>query len=318
MHRWLIAAICLLATSTARAQDGSDAGTPPAPPAPAGPAPASPPSDGTAPAAPPPDGSPPPGYYVEPGAAQPPAKSAPATSPATSPSTTYEPPPPGYGPVYEPPPPPIPRHIAPKSAFWLGARLGWFLPFGSVLARGTAQGGYIIYDSIPWSDYASSGPMFEVDAGLRIARNYNLFGMWERAQLGAGDALNDVSGGQTGGDTDMFGIGLRARSDADKVGFLTEIALGYRRARATWQDGTELQFTDGILEGRIGLGADIRLGPAFSLSPLLTLGVGSFGDIEWKAPNGSKVDAFGPNDQADGHAWLTLQIGGHFDIGGSN
>lgn len=211
----------------------------------------------------------------------------------------------------------MPRHVAPKTAFWLGGRIGWFVPFGNVYARGMQDGNFIVFEGVPWSDYASSGPMFELDLGARLGRNYNLFALWERAELGAGDALNDVSGGQTGGDTDFFGVGLRASSDADAVGFVTELALGYRRARAVWEDGTELQFTGGILEGRIGLGADIRLSPSFSLSPLATLGVGSFGDIEWQAPDGSKSNAFGPNDEADGHAWFTLTLGGHFDLAGS-
>jgi hypothetical protein len=308
MRRPLIAALYLVVASRAQAQTPEPAAPPPAPESP-------PPA--TAP--PPPEGTPPPEYYVEPAGSAPRVaepEPAPAAAPAPGPQV-YEPPPPGFGPVHEPPPPPVPRHIAPKTAFWLGARLGWFVPFGNVFAQGTPAGEYIVLDGVPWSDYASSGPMFEIDVGMRLARSYNLFALWERAQLGSGDALNDVSGGQSGGDTDFFAVGLRASSDPDHVGFVTELALGYRRARATWEDGTELQFTGGVLEGRIGLGADIRLSPVVTLSPLLTLGVGSFGDVEWQAPNGYKTDAFGPDDQADGHAWFTLTMGGHFDLAGS-
>jgi hypothetical protein len=213
----------------------------------------------------------------------------------------------------------VPRHVAPKTAFWLGARLGWFLPFGNVYARNVQIAPYTVYEGIPWSDFASSGPMFEVDAGMRLSRNYNLFALWERAQLGSGDADVRFSDGtspgdQDGGDTDFYGVGLRASSDANRVGFLTELALGYRRARTHFEDGSELQFTDGILEGRLGLGADIRVSPFFSLSPMATIGVGSFGDIEFKRSNGQKFDVTGPNDQGDGHAWFTLQLGGHFDL----
>jgi hypothetical protein len=211
----------------------------------------------------------------------------------------------------------VPRHVAPKTSLWLGGRVGWFIPAGNVFARGTPQGDFIVLDGVAWSNYASSGPMFELDLGLRLARNYNLFALWERAQLGSGDAMNNIQGGQAGGDTDFWGLGLRASSDPDDIGFITELALGYRRARATWEDGTELQFTGGVLEGRIGLGADIRLGPAFTLSPLATVGVGSFGDVEWQSPDGTKTNAFGPLDQADGHAWFTLTVGGHFDLAGS-
>ncbi len=306
MRRPMIAVVWLLLASPTFAQEAAPETPPPTPDANPPPAAETPP--------PPPEGAPPPGYYVEqpkPQAAPPPESAPPP------PAGVYEPPPPGYGPVHEPPPPPVPHHIAPKTALWLGGRVGWFLPFGNVFARGTASGNVLILEGVPWSDYASSGPMFELNAGLRLARNYNLFALWERAELGAGDALNDISGGQTGGDTDFFGGGLRASSDADEVGFVTELALGYRRARAVWEDGTELQFTGGILEGRIGLGADIRLSPIFSLSPMATIGVGSFGDVEWKAPNGTKTDAFGELDQADGHAWFSLTLGGHFDLAGS-
>ena len=65
------------------------------------------------------------------------------------------------------------------------------------------------------------------------------------------------------GDTDYWAISLRATSDADSIGVLTELALGYRQARAKWEDGSELQMTGGVLEGRIGVGADVRLSPVF-------------------------------------------------------
>lgn len=233
--------------------------------------------------------------------------------------TIYEPPPPGAAPVfvYEPPPPPEPRHIAPKTAFWVGARIGYFVPFGNAWANGTQVSPFVVVlDGVPWSDYASSGPMFELDVGARITRNYNVFALWERAELGPGNAENDRGGGQTGGDSDFWAVGLRASSDADKVGFLTEIAIGYRRARAIWEDGSQLQFTDSI-DARIGLGADIRLNRHFSLSPMLTIGVGGFGDIDDVTPDGRSSSRTDRDDQSDGHAWFTLQMGGHFDIAGS-
>ena len=94
-----------------------------------------------------PTGGPPPGYYTE---------SAPP--PGQPPPGAYEPPPPGYygpAPVWEPPPPPKPKHRAPKTAFWAGARVGYFVPFGNLWQRYTPQG----YEAVKWSDYASSGPM---------------------------------------------------------------------------------------------------------------------------------------------------------------
>jgi hypothetical protein len=174
-----------------------------------------------------------------------------------------------------------------------------------------------VLEGVPFSAYAASGSMFEVDVGARIGRNYNLFLLWERAQLGEGELEEDLHGGQEGADTDFWALGLRASSRPDKIGFLTEIALGYRRMRAVWADGSELQFTNAPFEARIGLGADIRLSRWVSLSPLLTLGVGAFGDVERVNPDGTRQDETGQLDERAGHGWFTLQLGGHFDIAGS-
>jgi hypothetical protein len=223
--------------------------------------------------------------------------------------------------IWEPPPPPEPRHIAPKTSFWLGARLGWFVPFGSVFARAIETRPLLIQEGVPLRDYIAPGPMLELDIGGRFSRNYMVFGLWERAELAAGDG--DAGrfgnfGGLKSGDTDFWALGLRASSDADDIGFASEIALGYRRARAEWEDGTTLEMTDGVLEARIGLGADIRVNPRFTLSPMLTFGVGMFGDVDLVAPDGSSIDLIESIDDPDGHGWFTLHIGGHFDLAGRN
>ena len=283
----------------------------------------------------------PPEYYVEPGFAAPEAganapppsaapsaepnngmASAPPGAPPPPPSELpiYEPPPPGFypgEPVFEPPPPPEPHHIAPRTALWLGARLGWFMPFGSAWARGSRDSvGNLNLTGVPWRDYVSAGPMFELDAGLRLSRIYALFALWEHAELGDGRGDSAaLSGAPTGGDTDFLGFGVRATSDPDRVGFVTELAVGYRLARATFQGG-EVQFTDAPFEARLGIGADVRLNPIVTLSPMLSLGVGSFGKID-RVSGGTIVRHTGPDDEAAGHAWATLSVGGHFDLLGS-
>ena len=95
----------------------------------------------------------------------------------------------------------------------------------------------------------------------------------------------------------------------------TEFALGYRRMRIEWDDGTELQLTDAPFEFRLGLGADIRINPAFSLSPLFTIGFGAFGEGEFVYPHDPDERAIGSEDAGDAHAWLTLHLGAHFDLG---
>ncbi len=173
-------------------------------------------------------------------------------------------------------------------------------------------------DDVKWSQFASAGPMFELDAGARLGRYYNVFLLWERAQLGPGSEEIAALGSQERGETDYYALGLRFSSNPNKVGFLTEINLGYRRFRAVWDSGAELRMTEAPLEFRLGLGADIRISRLFSLSPLVTLGAGSFGSAEWLNPDGSTSDATTPGDHAAGHGWITFQLGAHFDIAGGD
>lgn len=221
--------------------------------------------------------------------------------------------------AFEPPPPPEPHHLAPRMSLWLGARLGWFFPFGNVWADGPDAGpqndqGYYVLEGKPWRDYATSGPMFELDVGLRLSRSYTVFVLWERAQLGSGNDDSGRDGEQDGAESDFWALALRASSDPDRLGFITEVAVGYRRARTFFQNDVEYQFTDAPFEARLGLGAEFRLSRSLSLSPLVTIGVGGFGNVEAVDAQGRARRLTGPFDEADGHAWATLQFGGHFDL----
>jgi hypothetical protein len=255
----------------------------------------------------------------QPGQAEPARPTARERAPVEGAVPVAEPPVPGQAPmiIFEPPPPPAPRHVAPRTAFWLGARVGWFVPFGNIYARSVQVGSFVERRGVSFRDYAGSGPLLEVDVGLRLARNYNLFALWERAELGDGngdDGLLGVPGKTSGGDSDFWAIGVRASSDADRVGFLSEIALGYRRARAEWDDGTTLELTQGLFEARLGFGADIRINRKLSLSPMLTFGVGVFGRAELVAADGASSRLIRPGDDEDGHGSFSLHIGGHFDL----
>ncbi|HEX7451213.1 MAG TPA: hypothetical protein VF294_02970, partial [Polyangiaceae bacterium] len=267
-----------------------------------------------------------------PRAAAPPPRSAapesgppgPPPPPPSDPSAgqIYEPPPPGFyppgTPLFEPPPPPEPHHVAPRTSLWLGARAGVFIPFGNAWSRGTRDAAdNLNYKGVPWSDYVSSGPMFELDVGARLSRNYNVFALWEHAELGGGSG--DVGGNapkSKSGDTDFWGAGIRATSDPDRIGFITELAVGWRLARAKYDDGSEVQFTQAPFEARLGLGAEFRLNEFVSLSPMFTLGVGSFDKVEHKMGHTIEDQKSG-DDFADGHAWATLTFGGNFDVLGS-
>ncbi len=342
--RWVscgLVGLFLIAGHALAAEPGATNPPPKSAPAAAPKVPDAPPKAGDAP---------PPEYYVEPSAppdgaapsgpaalAQgapdaPPARGAapdsgppgPPPPPPSDPNAVqiYEPQPPGFepsgAPVFEPPPPPEPHHIAPRTSLWLGARVGWFIPFGSAWSRGTADtAGNVSYRGVPWSDYVSSGPMFELDAGARLSRNYNVFAIWEHAELGSGSGDPDGGIGKSkSGDTDFWGVGIRATSDPDRVGFITELAIGWRQARAKYDDGSEVQFTQAPFEARLGLGVEFRLNEYVALSPMATLGVGSFGEIERKTPS-SIQNQQDLDDESDGHAWATLTFGGYFDLLGS-
>jgi hypothetical protein len=222
------------------------------------------------------------------------------------------------GPVREPPPPPVAHHIAPRTSFWVGLRAGWFVPFGSLWARALPPDpdGVVILDPVPWRNYASSGLALEADIGARVARHYTVFALWERAQLGGGNADRDLFGKQTRAESDFWAAAVRASSNANTLGFVTEIAIGYRQARTIFDDGTKLQLTGGAFEGRLGIGAEYRLNKLVTVSPLATIGVGSFSRVRIVTPEGTGYDAAGPRDTSDSHAWFTLTVGGHVDLFG--
>ncbi len=296
--------------SVARAQipivpapPAASAGTPAplAAPAPAGPNDAGPvpASTGDAPAKAPPGDE----YFVE----QAPPPSAPQEPPP------FEPP----VPAFEPPPPPEARHAAPQNALVLGARVGWFFPFGNVWAKAkpvtAVNSGYVL-QGVPWRDYASSGPMFELNLGMRLSRSYTAFALWERAQLGSGRNDSGIDGTQDGAETDFWAVGLRASSNPDSLGFLTEVAVGYRRARTFFKNDVQYQFTDAPFEARLGLGGEWRMNRMTSFSSLLTVGVGGFGSVERVGPSGAALPLTHGLDDGDGHAWVSFTIGAHFDL----
>jgi hypothetical protein len=197
----------------------------------------------------------------------------------------------------------------------VGARLGWFFPFGNLWADAVPQGdGSYLLDGQPWTDFAASGPLLELNVGVRLARSYTVFALWERAQLRSGSVNDGPDGEQDGGDSDFWAIGLRATSDPNHIGFLTEVAIGYRRARTLFENGAEYQYTEAPLEARLGLGAEFRLNRMITLSPMATIGVGGFGERQRVDAKGRVSPLTSGYDQDDGHAWATLSMGGHFDL----
>jgi hypothetical protein len=193
--------------------------------------------------------------------------------------------------------------------------VGWLAPFGSLWIDGYGydNAGGLYYRRRAFTDYASAGPATEIDVGVRLSRRYNVFALWEHGFLGKGNLDGDAFGGQEWGASNLYGVGLRFSTDPGGVGFLMEVALGYRDFRAYWADGTELHLTDGWLDARLGLGADIRLTRWLSLTPLVTLGGGSFGTAEWRGPGGTR-DAHTALDDPAEYGFAGIHVGAHVDL----
>jgi hypothetical protein len=175
------------------------------------------------------------------------------------------------------------------------------------------SGAYIL-ESRPLSDFASSGPKTELNVGARLGRRYNVFGHWEYVNLGTGRALQNDLGGQERGHMNFIGLGFRFSSDPDDVGVLAEAVIGYRNFTATWADGTELFTEDDFLNTRLSFGADIRISPLLSISPMIGLAGGFFEELTWKYNDGSSEEALSEFDRYGQHTVITLDVGAHFDI----
>jgi hypothetical protein len=216
------------------------------------------------------------------------------------------------------PPPPAPEHVAPNTSVVVGARLGWFFPTGTLWHKAYDTGDNVIQrDGVDWGGYASSGPMFELNAGIRLGRSYTVFAMWEHAFLGGGEINDDpVLGDPTSGNTDLYGAGLRFSTNPDKIGLLLEIGLGYRVFSAGWSNGTSIDFEGESISARLGIGMNYRFSESFVISPMLTVGSGSFGSGRITYPDGSTRSAMsrGELDVPSQHVPVAIQIAGHFDI----
>ena len=252
------------------------------------------------------EGGPPPVYFVEPAGEQPAAE-----LPAAVPPPGGPPPPTA---IYEPPLPPPPSTLVPETAFWAGARLSWFIPFGSLWVDSFGSEAGVYYRRRLFEDYASPGPALEFDIGARLARRYLVFALLEHSFLGKGSLDENAYGGQSGGHTTLYGAGVRVSTEPASIGFLLELGLGYRDFRASWRDGTELTLTGGFLDARIGAGVDIRVNKHFSLSPMVLFGGGTFGHAEWSGPGRPSGDALGRYDEFGQYGTFAIQVGGHFDV----
>jgi len=212
------------------------------------------------------------------------------------------------------------HHHVPPYSFWFGPGVSWSVPFGDLWGR---CGGFDAYGrcaaltNVSASRYFGSGPAVELDAGARLARHYNLYALWERTWYSAGDTTELAPVRQNYGESDFLALGLRVTTTPNTLGFVLDIAVGTRRMRARWEDGTELQLTEAPFETRLGIGADVRINENWSFTPLVHLGLGTFGKMQWVRPNGTIQPASDPSDVSLTHGWVGLQLAMHADVFGT-
>jgi hypothetical protein len=111
-----------------------------------------------------------------------------------------------------------------------------------------------------------------------------------------------------------IGFGFRFSSDPDDVGVLIEAVIGYRSFETSYENGAVLVAKDDFLNTRLSFGADVRLSPLFSLSPMVGIAGGFFEDVHWKFADGETRSALSYYDDYSQHTVITLDLGAHFDI----
>ena len=228
----------------------------------------------------------------------------------------------GYPQVYLPEPPPPPPPTSPRTSLWVGARVGYEAPVASAFTSGTGD----LYSE---RSLIGPGPSLEVDVGGRFGRRFLPF-LYVSTLLGStgtaaivppalllsGSPVDPraapVSARVTSASTTVLGVGLRHAFASGDVGFAVELVYGYRLTRVTFADGSKLRG-DAAGEFKLGLGADIRISPTFSVSPMVHFAVGSYSDLTIQGPTTAEKNA---QLGSETHGYLGLDLGGHFDLFG--
>src|SRR5690606_28100133 len=144
--------------------------------------------------------------------------------------------------------------------------------------------------------------------GLRLGRLYNVFATGEYAPMRPA-----ASETQDWGQMTFAGLGFRFSSNPDDLGFLFELALGYRSFTSKYVDGTTLEADRSGLNMRVAVGADIRFNRWFSLSPQLSLSTGSFNRVRWNEDGEPPRDALTRYDEYGQYHVVGIDLGAHFD-----
>lgn len=203
---------------------------------------------------------------------------------------------------------------APKYALYLGGRLGVLLYGGGMYQD---QNGNVTKTSA----YVGNGLALEADVGARISRRYIPYLALELGLVGPGSAFQ---GANASAGTSFLGIGFRfLAGDVNSVSFASDLSFGFRRFQvtngSTWS-ASAFEFL------RLGLGAEIRLTSAFTLSPMVTLSGGTLTDTSGTAnfgPGQGAPPSFVNSGQIPswaqtGYLAIVLGCGAHFDLFGAH
>jgi hypothetical protein len=241
--------------------------------------------------------------------------------PATAPPVYA--PAPAAPPVYAPPAPAPPSVVyveapshpmpSPRYSLWIGGRAG-LLGFdddfyADAAGRPETTGNFV-----------RPGVGFEVDVGMRLARRFIPYAGFE---LGLHNAGHRFEGDPSAGaHSTFFGLGFRSVwvDIGPQIGFLTDLSIGYRTVTVTADSGT---YSMSALElFRLGVGIDIRLARAFTISPMLTLSGGAMTNTSGSITFAQSGDGITHPTYEDGHGIDTqrgylvvnLGCGAHFDL----
>ncbi len=212
-------------------------------------------------------------------------------------------------------PPPEPKH-APKYALWTGARLS-ALTYGGSFYEYQIPGTRSQLETT--GNIVRPGIAVEVDVGVRLGKRYVPYAFLEHGFMQAGRLFEGTS---TRISSDYLGVGFRTTfGDPNEVAFVTDLALGVRRLHAS--NDTQAWSISALELFRFGLGAEIRVSNAFTLSPMFTVSTGSMSNTSGSISYAPGSVIAGPVYQngesvASSRVYIVAGVGcgAHFDLFG--
>lgn len=204
-----------------------------------------------------------------------------------------------------------------KLGFLVAGRFAFVSPSGKT---GAGDGG----TSEDVTRYFKSGAGLELDAGIRFARHFAVFGLFGYDALDKGSAAADFA--QPGVTVDAksshrtIGVGgqyASTQSTSEGIGIFGELDLVSSKYTAEFEQSAAGasctdEFTASGAAARLGGGVHVPLGRAFLLSPFLLAEVGQFDELgASQSGSGCKpLSASVSTTTKDTHTTLFLGVGG--------